>query len=62
MSFMLKTLKSVTAYAEYNGIIVQKEGDKYQCWRKDDHSVMAESKTLTDLLNDIDDLSGLWKK
>jgi hypothetical protein len=56
MPMLLKTFKSIKAYANFNGVNVEKVGRKYHSWRKDDHSVIAESKTLMELLCDIDDL------
>lgn len=61
MSWNLKTLKSVTAYAAFKNVIVEKTGKEYACWSKSNHSVVAVSYNLLDLLNDIDDLTALPK-
>ena len=57
MSWNLKTLEAVTAYAAFKNICVEKTGRTYECWNKDNHSVVAVSYNLLDLLNDIDDLA-----
>lgn len=62
MSWNLKTLKSVTAYAAYKNVHVEKTGRTYECWNKDNHSVVACSSNLLDLLNDVDDLAKLPKQ
>jgi hypothetical protein len=58
MPMFLKTFKSIKAFASFNGINVERVGCKYHCWRRDDHSTVAESENLMELLCDIDDLMG----
>jgi hypothetical protein len=57
MPMNLRTLKSVIAYADSKDVMVEKCKGKYEAWRKDDCSVVAESDTLLGILVDIDDLA-----
>lgn len=57
----MKTFNQIIKYANSRGVIVEKIGRKYECWHMDNHSVVAVSYTLAELLHDIADLAGDFK-